>query len=123
MPIEKNDMIPYLEAGLKASSLRSKAIANNIANLQTEGYRRLDVKFEDVLKSRLSKGEPLELEGVEPRLLRPMTTPVAGNGNDVDVDSEIAAMIKNNSRMKLYLKMLRKNYQQMQAAMQVEGGS
>ncbi len=39
--------IDFLEAGLRAESLRQKAIANNVANLKTNGYRTVDVKFEE----------------------------------------------------------------------------
>jgi len=38
-----------LEAGIKAEGLRQKAIAGNMANLETPGYRRIDVKFEELL--------------------------------------------------------------------------
>jgi flagellar basal-body rod protein FlgB len=120
MPINPGDMIPYLEAGIKAGSLRSKAIANNIANLRTENYRRIDVKFEDVLKDRLSDDEPLDLTDATPELIRPMTTPVASNGNDVDIDSEVAAMMQNTGKLKFYLSALRKNYQMIDSAMRTE---
>ena len=33
-------MINYLEAGMKAEGLRQKVIANNIANMNTPGFRR-----------------------------------------------------------------------------------
>lgn len=120
MPINPGDMIPYLEAGIRAGSLRSKAIANNIANLQTANYRRTDVKFEEILKDRLSDDEPLDLTDAEPTLVRPMTTPVAANGNDVDVDSEVAAMMQNTGKLKLYLATLRKNYEMLNGAMRTE---
>jgi len=35
----------FIEAGIKAENLRQKSIANNIANLETPNYRRIDVKF------------------------------------------------------------------------------
>jgi len=44
-----NNIIDFLEAGIRTESLRQKAIASNIANLETPGYRRLGVKFEELL--------------------------------------------------------------------------
>ncbi|MCX6640555.1 MAG: flagellar basal body rod protein FlgB [bacterium] len=54
--------LPTLNRGLDASALRQKAIADNIANAQTPGYKRKLVTFE----SRLSKA----MEGSEGELLR-----------------------------------------------------
>ena len=42
-----------LEAGIQAENLRNKAIANNVANLETPGYRKLDIKFEELLAKAL----------------------------------------------------------------------
>ena len=43
-----NNIVDVVEAGIKAESLRQKTIANNVANLQTPGYRRVDVKFKEL---------------------------------------------------------------------------
>ncbi len=40
-----NNIVDILEAGIRAESLRQKAIANNVANLQTPEYRRVDDKY------------------------------------------------------------------------------
>lgn len=39
-----------IKDGLKASNLRAKAIANNMANVNTEGYKRFNVIFEENLQ-------------------------------------------------------------------------
>ena len=41
-----NGMIEYLQAGLRAASMRQAVIANNVANLDTPGYRRRVIEFE-----------------------------------------------------------------------------
>ncbi len=46
--------INILEKGLDASWLRSEAIANNIANVDTPGYKAVSVNFESVFKKALS---------------------------------------------------------------------
>ena len=40
-----NSITDLLEVGIKAENLRQKTIANNIANLETPEYRRIDVMF------------------------------------------------------------------------------
>jgi flagellar basal-body rod protein FlgB len=43
------NILNYLEAGVRAEGARQKAIASNIANINTPGYRRLNIRFEEVL--------------------------------------------------------------------------
>ncbi len=42
------DIIGLLESGIKAEEMRQKTIASNIANMETPGYRRLEVRFEEL---------------------------------------------------------------------------
>ena len=44
--VREPTIVDYLEAGLKVSGLRGKVIANNIANLNTPGFKRSAVEFE-----------------------------------------------------------------------------
>jgi flagellar basal-body rod protein FlgB len=112
-------MADYLHAGLSGELLRQKAIANNIANLHTNRYRRVDTNFQELLADRLHEGESLDIDDLEPELIRPMTTPVGPNGNDVDMDAEVAEMLKNAGRMKLYLTLLKKHYGMIDSAIEI----
>lgn len=119
--MSKPTMVDYLELGLRAGNMRARSIANNIANLRTQNYRRVDVQFENLLRDRLKDDEPLEIDDVDLEFSQPRSTPVAPNGNDVSFDQEIAAMIKNTGRLKTYLRILKKNYEWMEKAMRTEG--
>ena len=46
-----------LEGAIYYAGLRHKVIANNIANLDTPGYRALDISFRDQLERLLEAGE------------------------------------------------------------------
>ncbi|MBA7616056.1 hypothetical protein ES703_23347 [subsurface metagenome] len=111
-----NNMIALIEAGIKAESLRQKAIANNIANLETPGYRRIDVKFEELLAKSLDSSGSVDLSKLEPQIYRPRQTPVNSNGNDVSLESEVGAMIKNSLRYTLYIRLLNKKYRGIESA-------
>ncbi len=113
------NIVEFLEAGIRAESLRQMAITNNIANLQTPGYRRLDAKFELALAKALDSSGAADLEQVKPELYRPRQTPVKSNGNDVNLEAEIGEMVKNALRYKTYVRLLNKKYQQMEAAINV----
>ena len=115
-----NSIFDFLEAGIRAESLRQKAIANNIANLETSGYRRIDVKFEELLAKALNSSESVDLSELEPQIYQPLQTPVNSNGNDVSLESEVGQMVKNSLRYKAYIRLLNKKYRQMELAMDIK---
>ena len=112
-------IIALIEAGIKAEGLRQKTISHNVANLETPGYRRLDVKFEEVLAKSLESSGSVDLNEIEPQAYQPKNTPVKSNGNDVTLEDEVGAMIKNSLRYKTYIQLLKKRYQQIESAMNV----
>ena len=112
-----NNTIDVLEAGIKAEGLRQKAISNNIANLETPGYRRIDVKFEELLAKCLESGDATDLSKIVPQIYQPEQTPVKSNGNDVSYEAEVGRMIKNTIRHKAFIRLLNKKYKQLELAM------
>lgn len=115
----KVSIINYLEAGIKGSGMRQAAIANNIANMGTPGYRRVDVTFENRLAKAIADGKEVSLDELEQEIIRPKNTTVDANGNDVTLEMEIGEMVKNVAMQKTYLRLLSKKYQGMEAAMAI----
>ncbi len=113
------NVLNYLEAGLKAEGARQKAIANNVANINSPGYRRSDIRFEEILAKAIATKRELEPSQLEAEFYQPKTTPVRANGNDVALDMEIGEMVKNSLRHKTYLLLLKKKYRQLNEAMRV----
>ena len=109
----RTSVIPYLEAGLRAAGLQGRAIAQNIANLNTPGYRRVAVEFRKCLAKAAAAGDPGQLDA---QLVRPGNTEVRSNGNDVDLDMEVGALIKNAALYKAYMRILARRYQQLELA-------
>ncbi|MFA5553021.1 MAG: flagellar basal body rod protein FlgB [Phycisphaerae bacterium] len=108
--------INVLQAGIKAEYLRQQTIAGNIANMQTPGYRSLDIKFEDMLAKAIKSGS--NPQDIEPELYSPNTTPIKHNGNDVSFESEVGRMVENSLKHKTYVKLLNKKFQQVEQAIQ-----
>jgi flagellar basal-body rod protein FlgB len=83
-----------LERAISGASLRQTVLANNLANAETPGYRRMDVDFHDALAQAMGSGSAAAIENTtfssqqDPQSLR-------ADGNGVDVDTESAAMAKN----------------------------
>lgn len=82
------------------SALRQEAIASNIANAETPGYRRLDVSpdFASQLKAQLNSGTPVsQLDSLQPKLVEDsQARTVRPDGNTVDLEHELLAMNKNS---------------------------
>lgn len=113
-------IVDLIDAGIKAETLRQKAIANNIANLETPGYRRIDVKFEELLARCLRSSKEFDISEVEAQIYQPKQTPVKSNGNDVNLEIEVGQMIKNTLRHKTYIRLLSKKYNQIELAIGVK---
>lgn len=86
-----------LKKSLDASALRQRVIANNIANANTKGFKRSEVVFEDVLGEELQKGTSLEnMSKIEPQVIQDNSTSMREDGNNVDMDMEMANMAAND---------------------------
>lgn len=83
-----------IKRALDVSDLRGKAIANNIANINTKGYKRINVTFEETLSNvtedfktkgntKLSKNEIGSVS-----LKRDNSTSMRADGNNVDLELE-----------------------------------
>jgi flagellar basal-body rod protein FlgB len=112
----KTGIVELLESGLKAETMRQQAMANNVANIQTPGYRRLDVQFEKLLAKALESGDEVDAEEIEPRLYQPKNTAVGTNGNDVNLEDEIGEMVKNSLRYKAFVRLMSKKFSQIDEA-------
>jgi len=115
-----NNIVDIIAAGVRAESLRQKTIANNVANLQTPGYRRVEVKFEELLAKAMDSPGSFDLSEIEAQLYQPENTAVKSNGNDVSLEVEIGEMVKNTLRHKAYIRLLQKKYQQLEMAISVK---
>jgi len=113
------DIVRLLETGIKAEGLRQNTIASNIANIETPGYRRLDVRFEELLAKAVHSSDELDPQDIDPEIYQPESTPIRSNGNDVNLEAEIGEMLKNSLRHAAYVRLLRKKFAQMETAMGV----
>jgi len=103
-----NPVLTVLEKGLNASSLRQKVLADNIANVDTPGFKRSDVDFQLALKTALgSSGSTLSLKTTIPKHISSpeagsqtivqtdRSTSIRNDANNVDIDREMANVAEN----------------------------
>ncbi len=115
-----NNLFDLLGAGLNAASTRSRVIAQNLANVNTPGYRRKAVNFENLLAEEIDSSirRKVDIKGIEPEIYEPRDTQADANGNDVDMEVEVGSMIKNSARYKTLMRLLSRLYTHMEMAMQ-----
>ena len=99
------DYINVLEKAADASWLRDQCIANNIANVDTPGYKRQDVDFESVLEKELGyrRSESMDEKVANVKLSRLKVgayTDAAGfsyrtDKNNVDIENENVLLARN----------------------------
>lgn len=99
------DYINVLDKAADASWLRNDAIANNLANVNTPGYKREDITFQSELGKALKhsqyhtmddKVKNLRSDQLEPRTYKDYSSfSYRLDGNNVDVDTENVILAKN----------------------------
>jgi len=104
---------------MRAESLRQQTIANNIANINTDGFRRSEINFEEVLAKALDKQRSFDPDTLKSEVFQPEDTPINEFGSDVGLDTEVGEMAKNSLRHRAYMLVLKKKYQQMNEAMKL----
>ena len=98
-----------LEKGIDASSKRNNVLANNLANVDTPAFKRSEVVFEYELQKALqqngisgvmthAKHIPIgrhPVNEITPEVVLDKSTTMRNDGNNVDIDREMAALAKN----------------------------
>lgn len=79
-----------ITSALDGLSVRQNVIANNIANVDTPGFRATSVDFESSLASAINDGDPSEASVTTSAT----DTPVGANGNNVDLRKETMAAMQ-----------------------------
>ncbi|MDX9916865.1 MAG: flagellar basal body rod protein FlgB [Gudongella sp.] len=111
---------PMIKNALDASSMRQRAISSNIANINTPNYKVTKVEFEEHLKKAvkgtgLKKTHEAHLGASNPGDVvataeKRMTTTFDENGNNVDIDLEMAEMAANEIYYSTLIQILNAKY-------------
>ena len=119
--------INVLDKAADASWIRNEAIANNIANVNTPGYKRQDVNFEEQLRKAMKNSRytsidervaNVDLERLNPITYRDHSTvSYRLDGNNVDIDTENVELASNQIRYQGLTDSITKHFQGLQSVM------
>jgi flagellar basal-body rod protein FlgB len=118
-PIFQTDNYQLARKLLDAAALRQEAIASNVANAETPGYRRLDVApaFAQQLKAQMESGNTSSVGSLQPQLAEdPTAHSTRPDGNNVEIESELLAMNKNSVEYDYLTQVVSSNLKQLKMA-------
>ena len=85
-----------LERTIQGAAMRNEALAANLANANTPGYRRVDVDFHSTLAQAMGSGKPRDaVQSAGFAMETDNTGPLRADGSTVDVDAESAKLAAN----------------------------
>lgn len=110
-----NSQFDLLGRLIEASEMRQRVISNNLANVNTPNYRRIDVNFEEQLAQEL---EGQSMGKATPEIVQTAGLKTKADGNNVDVDLEIGQLNKNAMLQQAYIQLLGSHLAQMRLAIE-----
>lgn len=119
-----------LKQSLDSTLLRHKAIAHNIANVNTPKFKRVDVEFKPQLKAAISQSsensvhtpkarlghipiDPPKLGHVTPRTYQQSDMSLRIDQNNVDIDVEMGTLAVNTMEYNVLIRMITDYYQKL----------
>ena len=92
----------YLQAAMSGLAARQRAIANNVANVDTPGFKASEVRFEDVLSKAVKGAKPgtsvnqSALNAAARSTSLDDATATRADGNNVDIDQQMEMLSEAN---------------------------
>jgi flagellar basal-body rod protein FlgB len=81
-----------LESAMSGSMLRQSLLSNNLANVNTPGYKPQDVNFQGTLQNAVDSGQPLDQVSFQPYST---SQTVSADGNGVSQEQQSAYLAEN----------------------------
>lgn len=128
-PILNSRTLDVLQSAMRGLSLRQQVIGQNMANVDTPGYKAATVSFEDALKRAVDPA-PSELRLVSthashmdlgsaitaPQVAERANLTLRNDGNSVDVDKEMVDLAETSLRFQSLAQLASKQLSSLRAA-------
>jgi flagellar basal-body rod protein FlgB len=112
--------VELLQKGANASWLRNEVISNNIANVDTPGFKRSDVQFENILNRELAlSGTNARVDGIEAVVVTDNSDALGLDGNNVDIEKEMTELARNTLEYYAYVSEINSEFRKLDAAINV----
>jgi flagellar basal-body rod protein FlgB len=113
--------VNLLEKMLDVSATKHKVIANNIANINTPGYKKMEVSFAEQLEKVIKDTSANKFDVFQPKIVvskEDTNVAIRNDGNNVDMDKEVSALMKNTLSYNVYTQLLAKKMELVKSAIE-----
>ena len=120
--------VNVMQKTMDATAMRSEVILNNMANVNTPGYKRKDIRFETELKHAFARASQdtvdarvknLDLEALTPKTYTDYEElSYRYDGNNVDINNENAILAEVQTKYNALVDLINSDFASMRAAMQ-----
>jgi flagellar basal-body rod protein FlgB len=118
-PLFADAQYQALKATLDVSAARHKALAGNIANVNTPSYHRQDISplFQQELQKAIQSGDMEKLQALNPKVETDASAlALRADGNTVNLEREMVEMTKNSTQYEVASTFLAKKYASLRMA-------
>ncbi len=105
---------------MNVAELRHRVISQNVANVNTPGYLRMEVSFEEELARAAKSGDLADIADVSAKVEVDYDARRRADGNSVDIDKEMGQLSKNTLLYQTYAQVLASKIATMQSAIRGE---
>ena len=134
------ESIPVMESVLSFANQRHAVLLNNVANMDTPGFKAKDVPeadfrraLEQAISSRETSARPLDIPtdfsvraapggGFELATVEGKSGLMRNDGNDVAVDEEMTKLLKNALTVQVFNRLLSSKYRMLGSAISMRVG-
>ncbi|WP_408954554.1 flagellar basal body rod protein FlgB [Natroniella sp. ANB-PHB2] len=123
-----------LEKSLDGLNKRHKIISNNIANVDTPGYKKQNVSFKEEIEKALAGRSKLnvtnkrhiplgstDLNSVKPQIHTVEQTNVRNDNNNVNIDAEMSKLAQNTLEYQAVSQKIASQFQRLDSVIQKGG--
>ena len=121
-----DNTVQLLTKAISFTNLRHNVIASNIANVDTPGYKAMDLKFEHLFKKAFKRGSATALstagrslpewKNSQPMLVLDTTQYSRLDGNTVNPDQQLAQLAENTIMYNSLVQLLNTKFKMLQTA-------
>lgn len=101
---------------MNAAELRHRVLSQNLANVNTPGYQRQEVVFEELLGQMVKEQGSQRVHAVTPQVRSQGGLSTRADGNNVDIDQEIGQMNRNSLAYQTYSQVLASQFEMLRRA-------
>ncbi len=101
-----------LQASLWGLDARRRAAEDNVANVETPGFRASVVSFEDSLRDAIERGEPTDVSIAR----QASSAPTRLNGNNVNIGDELTGLTETGLSQQMVINALNAKFRGIRTA-------